>query len=138
MAEQKQAAPTLAQWLGRTVGEQGYGQHLHGRGYRVAAKVGKTAVVIDPAKPYGFSEHDDIGYIGELGGLWFDAEKRLQDYDGVFSLSLECAAAIEALGYTLTECCVDEAIEQKARKVGGFLALAKSRGLAVELVTLEA
>ena len=128
-------APTLQEWLDTPIGEQTYGQCLYGRGYRIAAKVGKVSVVVDPSKPYGFGEHDESG---ELGGLWFEATGELRDYDGVFDLSLDYAAAIEALGYSLCEYATDDDLAAQAKAMGGYVPLARSKGREVTTATLSA
>lgn len=127
------ALTPLNVWLSQPIGGETWGNHLHTNGYRNAARVGRTAVVINPSKPYGFGEHDEHG---ELGGLWFNALRVLTDYDGVFSLHLEYAAAIELLGYTISEHCTSDNLEAEAKKAGGYLALAKLRGLSMETAEL--
>jgi len=45
-------------------------------------------VDIDVKKKYGYFEHDTLG--DECGGgLWFDNDLKLEDYDGVFELPSE-------------------------------------------------
>ena len=135
MTATKTAPLTLAAWFAYPIGRGTFGGSCYDKGYRIAAKVGSTAVVIDPLKRYGFAEHDRAG---ELGGLWFEIDKSTSDYDGVFSLSLECAAAIEALGYTIEESQVLDSVGALAQAAGGFLALAKAQGLEVTIVDLVA
>lgn len=125
----------LADWLNTPIGpDDRYGLTLYDKGYRLAARVGRTMVVINPSKPYGFGEHLEHG---ELGGLWFNAEKALRDYDGVFQMSLEYAAAVELLGYTVTEYCTTDEIEAKAKAAGGYVKLAVQRGLTAETIEIQ-
>lgn len=125
-------APTftpLVAWLSIAIGDKTFGNTMYEKGYRIAARVGNTAVVINPKKPYGFGEHNQSG---ELGGLWFDADRELIDYDGVFDLHLEYAAAIELLGYKIGEYCTSDELAAKAKEAGGYVALAKLRGISME------
>lgn len=73
-------------------------------------KVGKWYVAISPSKCYGYFEHDEEG---EGGGLWFDGDKRLIDYDGVFMLPHDVAAAIRQAGYIVPTDC--DPVEQMRR-----------------------
>lgn len=79
--------------------------------YDCRAKVGKVEVAIDSKSGHGYGEHDDHG---ELGELTVDVETReLIDYDGVFDLGTDYAAAIEALGFHVPT----EALSPSAHKV---------------------
>lgn len=128
----------LAAWLATPIGPITFGQHLYDGGSRVAAHVGKVAVVINPkakdGKPYGFAEHDEHG---EIGGIWFNVDKSMSDYDGSFMVALDTAAAIEALGYGVDRDGVSDETNAKADAAGGYLALAKSLGRDVEILTIE-
>ncbi len=53
-------------------------------------------VEIDSSANYGYFENNRNG---NGGGLWFDDNKCLIDYDGVFELSKEVIASIELLGF---------------------------------------
>jgi len=45
-------------------------------------------VKVDPVAKYGYFEHNELG--DECGGgLWFDDEMFLRDYDGVYELPKE-------------------------------------------------
>ena len=59
-------------------------------------------VEISTSKKYGWFEHhtrgDECG-----GGLWFDNELRLIDYDGVFELPKEVIQAIRDLGCSVSK-----------------------------------
>ncbi len=101
------------------------------QGYTKVAQVSDVVVCLNPARSYGFGEST---IVGELGGLWFaDCPRELYDYDGVTSLSLAYAAAIEALGYAIPSGCVSSGLHKDAQKAGGYVALAKSIGLDVEV-----
>ena len=56
-------------------------------------------IEIDTAKSYGYFQHNQTG---TEGGLWF-VGKTLADYDGVWELPHEVAAALKALGYSLED-----------------------------------
>jgi hypothetical protein len=134
MPNATQTREPLASWLAYPIGASGtYGQHLYKIGYRIAAKVGRVKIAINPAKPYGFGDCDERG---ELGGLWFNASREMTDYDGVFSLGLEYAAAVEAAGFGIMEHATSDELAAEARNAGGFLALAKTRGHAVEVLPI--
>jgi hypothetical protein len=61
--------------------------------------VGKFEVGIDGSR--GYFEHEIFGE-EYGGGLWFDEEDNLIDYDGISScLPTEVARAIEELGYKI-------------------------------------
>ncbi len=45
-------------------------------------------IKLDVVKRYGFFEHDRLGEDCG-GGLWFDKDLMLEDYDGVFELPSE-------------------------------------------------
>ena len=64
--------------------------------YTITATVGKWVVCISPTTNYGYTEHGDSG---EGGGLWFDDDKTLTDYDGVAELAPRVITAIESMGY---------------------------------------
>lgn len=70
--------------------------------FTLKAQVGKFDVQIDPVAMYGFFEHEDLG--DECGGgLWFDTDKELLDYDGVFELNADVKTAITNLGYSVKD-----------------------------------
>lgn len=59
-------------------------------------------VEIDPEKHHGWFEHEEHG--DEYGGgLWFDNDMNLTDYDGVFELPKEVIQAIRSLGFYVGE-----------------------------------
>lgn len=64
--------------------------------YTLKTQVKQWVVEISPSTFYGYFESDKTG---NGGGLWFDQNKTLIDYDGVFELSLSVIQAIESLGY---------------------------------------
>ncbi len=45
-------------------------------------------VEVDTKAKYGYFEHDYLGD-GSAGGLWFDGDLKLEDYDGVYELPSE-------------------------------------------------
>lgn len=55
-------------------------------------------ILIDTNACYGYFEHDHYGD-GVAGGLWFDPDKVLLDYDGVFELPKEVEEALIKEGY---------------------------------------
>lgn len=57
---------------------------------------GTFTVGIDTAANYGYFERNSNG---SGGGLWFDSNKELTDYDGVFELPAQVIAIIELLGF---------------------------------------
>lgn len=66
--------------------------------FTLKTQAGHWEIGIDPVECYGYIEDDRNG---NGGGLWFDANKTLIDYDGVFALPNKVIAAIEALGYNV-------------------------------------
>ena len=66
------------------------------------ARVGKWEVFIAPDEYRGYFEHDEYG---EGGGLWF-TNGWVADYDGVYFLPKDVAAAIRSLGYIVPEDCL--------------------------------
>lgn len=57
---------------------------------------------VDPEKHRGWFEHEEHG--DEYGGgLWFDNDMNLTDYDGVFELPKEVIQAIRSLGFYVGE-----------------------------------
>ena len=71
--------------------------------YTLTATAGGWTVQIDPIAKYGYCEHETMG---EGGGLWFDARKSLQDFDGFGCLPKNVAKAIRALGYHVSPDCL--------------------------------
>lgn len=65
----------------------------------ISATVGKIEVGIMRSENRGYIEHE---IHGEQGGLWFNSDKELIDYDGVCQLSKNTIAAIRQLGYIVT------------------------------------
>lgn len=57
-------------------------------------------VEIDNNENYGCFEHNKTG-VG--GGLWFDEDKVLIDYDGVFELPEEVKSTLKEHGYGIEE-----------------------------------
>ena len=58
--------------------------------------VGKYDITIFKEKKYGYFEHHEA----EIeGGLWFDQNNQLEDYDGVLYLHDEVINGIEELAY---------------------------------------
>lgn len=56
----------------------------------------KYTVGIDSNANYGYFQND---ITGTEGGLWFNSNKELTDYDGVFELPNEVILMIESLGF---------------------------------------
>lgn len=58
--------------------------------YNFTTKIGTQnyTIEIDPKALYGYFEHDELGD-ESAGGLWFDKNFNLIDYDGVFYLPSE-------------------------------------------------
>ena len=54
---------------------------------------------IDPERGYGYFEIEAYTYYAE-GGLWFNSDDELYDYDGVYELSKHVIELVESLGYT--------------------------------------
>jgi hypothetical protein len=54
----------------------------------------------------GYFEHNGLGD-ERAGGLWYDENKNLTDYDGVVELPREVREALIADGFTSTEGCLD-------------------------------
>jgi hypothetical protein len=66
--------------------------------YTLTAKEGKWEVKVSPTTNYGYYEHD---VYGEGGGLWFETDKSLRDYDGRSCLPRDVAKALIGLGYNV-------------------------------------
>ena len=49
---------------------------------------------------YGYFEHNSVGD-ESTGGLWFDSQKVLRDYDGVFRLPKEVIEELVSRGYNM-------------------------------------
>ncbi len=64
--------------------------------YTLKTQVKQWIIEISPSTHYGYFESENTG---NGGGLWFDENKSLIDYDGVFELSKSVIQAIESLGY---------------------------------------
>jgi len=61
-------------------------------------KTSKFDVNIDASQRYGFFEHHDLG--DEYGGgLWFNENMKLIDYDGVYELPTEVEKELIKLNY---------------------------------------
>ena len=58
--------------------------------YNFTTKIGTQnyTIEIDPKSAYGFFEHNELGD-ESAGGLWFDNNLQLVDYDGVYFLPSE-------------------------------------------------
>ena len=58
--------------------------------YNFTVKLGTQnfTISIDPKARYGCFEHDQLGE-DRGGGLWFNKDFMLEDYDGVFELPSE-------------------------------------------------
>lgn len=70
--------------------------------FTLKTTVGKFEVQIDPVAMYGYFEHEELG--DECGGgLWFDTDKELLDYDGVYDLPKKVREAITNLGYSVKD-----------------------------------
>jgi hypothetical protein len=70
--------------------------------FTLKTHVGKFEVQIDPVARYGYFEHEELG--DEYGGgLWFDTDKELLDYDGVYDLPKSVKTAIANLGYSTAD-----------------------------------
>ena len=62
--------------------------------------IGKFTIAVDSVAQYGYFEHDTYG--DEFGGgLWFDDDGCLDDYDGVCELPDEVVKGIKDLGYKI-------------------------------------
>lgn len=70
--------------------------------YTLRATEGKWEVVVSPTTKYGYFEHS---VHGEGGGLWFDKDKRVEDYDGVGILPKDVVKALRSLGYIVPRSC---------------------------------
>lgn len=64
--------------------------------YTKSITCGNWLVEISPDSNYGYFENQNTG---AGGGLWFDSDKCLMDYDGVFELSKHVIQCIESLDY---------------------------------------
>jgi len=72
--------------------------------YDFSIKLGSQNFTIDiaPDDKYGYFEHNELG--DECGGgLWFDDELKLTDYDGVFELPNEVKVTLYKFGYIRKE-----------------------------------
>lgn len=70
--------------------------------FTMKATVGHYEVQIDPQAMYGYFEHDIYGD-ERGGGLWFDTDKELLDYDGMCDLPKSVRQAITELGYSVKD-----------------------------------
>ena len=61
---------------------------------------------IDPKSKYGYFEHNELGDESG-GGLWFDKEFNLIDYDGVYFLPSEVKNILIQFGMIKKECADD-------------------------------
>ncbi len=69
--------------------------------------VGDYDIGIEPGTNHGWFEHHKLGEEAG-GGLWFDEEGILEDYDGVFNLPEDVVKGIRELGYKVPDTiCVD-------------------------------
>lgn len=59
---------------------------------------GEYEVVIYPERNYEYFEHVRLGDM-KSGGLWFNKDKELFEFDGAYFLPLDVAKSIIALGY---------------------------------------
>lgn len=59
-------------------------------------------VMVDPFNKYGYFEHLIYGD-ARGGGLWFDSEDKLVDYDGVFFLPEQVINALLGFGYIVDD-----------------------------------
>jgi len=60
------------------------------------------SVVIDTADKYGYFEHHHQGD-DYAGGLWFDDQRELIDYDGVFELPAEVCNFLKEKGFKVAD-----------------------------------
>lgn len=60
------------------------------------------SVCIDSADKYGYFEHHTKGD-DFAGGLWFDDDKNLIDYDGVFELPAEVCNFLKEKGFKVAD-----------------------------------
>ena len=58
------------------------------------------SIGVDNRQRYGYFEHKLLGE-NCGGGLWFDSQDRLLDYDGVYELPREVINELLARGYNL-------------------------------------
>lgn len=75
---------------------------MQNRVYDVKANTTHYYVEISTQDKYGWFEHTWKGD-ADGGGLWFDDDKNLIDYDGVFELSAEVCNALKKAGYKVGE-----------------------------------
>lgn len=68
--------------------------------YDVQVQADGYTIEIASADCYGYFENDKTG---DGGGLWFDENKVLFDYDGVFSLPKKVADALISAGYVIED-----------------------------------
>lgn len=59
---------------------------------------------IDTAEKYGYFEHNTYGD-EYAGGIWFNARKSVEDYDGCGCLPREVVKALRANGYHVSPDC---------------------------------
>lgn len=64
--------------------------------FDLSIDTGKWTIEIDSAANYGYIERNSNG---DGGALWFNSNKELIDYDGVYELTDSVIKAIESLGY---------------------------------------
>ena len=71
-------------------------------GYNFTIKLGTQnyTIEIDERSKYGYFEHNELGD-ESAGGLWFDNNLKLSDYDGVACLPDEVAMILYRWGYIL-------------------------------------
>jgi hypothetical protein len=62
---------------------------------------------IDTTGQRGYFEHTTLGD-ERAGGLWYDENKNITDYDGVYELPKEVREALIADGFTSTEGCLGD------------------------------
>ena len=96
-------------------------------------QIGKFDVKIASDSNYGCFEHDDYGEdLG--GGLWFNDEDELVDFDGMHILPVEVARAIIDLGYKVEVESFCNVVEEfnKCTKCGSELKPTESGYFALE------
>lgn len=70
--------------------------------YNVDASTDKFEIKVDTTACYGYFEHNTLGD-GCGGGLWFDTNRELTDYDGVACLPMSVAKALRQAGFVVGE-----------------------------------
>ena len=63
---------------------------------------GEYTIEIDTTEHYGCFEHNKLGD-ESAGGLWFDDNGVLVDYDGVFELPHSVVGSLKFMGFTLDD-----------------------------------